>query len=115
LAKSGTEKPTFLDLLTSPLTLGPAVLGVSAAIVAWAMEMEEYILFSVGLGLAVAVAMFVTLFFVKGVSAGGSRVPPEIQKARDEMLANLESISRSLQRRGATEGTSAGTIAPVEK
>jgi hypothetical protein len=42
-------------------------------------------------------------------------VPAEVKQAREDLLANLETLGRTLQRRTATEATSAGTIAPVEK
>src|SRR5262245_45674413 len=98
MAQSGSEKPGVLDLLTSPLTLGPAVLGIGAAIVLWAMEWDMTLSYiAAGVGLAVAVAMFGLLYVSRG---GKGTVPAEVAQSREDLMTNLETLSRSLQRRG---------------
>ncbi len=90
----------------------PAVAALSALEVGYFLEFDltPYLIAAGVLGGLAVLALAAQVLF-----GGGPRVPADVQQARDELVTNLDTIGRVLQRRLANESTSAGSMAPVEK
>jgi hypothetical protein len=106
------KKKGFLTLLTSGWVLLPLVASLSLLQVVYFFELDPT---TWGLFPAIFGAVAILGFLAMWLFAGGPRVPAEIQQARDELIAHLDTLGRTLQRRLANESTSAGSMAPVEK
>lgn len=110
MASPHREK-TFHDLLTSPWTLLPAVAGVSAVIVGWALDQELFFYYLGGAaGLALAAAALVTQWLWSWEAPN-----PEVEQLRQQLLDGLETFGRTHGRGQAAEAQAGGTSAPLQR
>ncbi len=86
------RRKTFIDLLGSPATLIPFVLGVGAAIVLWALSDQHHFL-AAFLAVAGSLGALGTLATLLVLNPGG--VEPALAKRRREMAAVLAELTAS--------------------
>jgi hypothetical protein len=114
MAQSDGRDKGFLNVLTSGWTLVPAVLALSVLEVAWILELEDFEQTACYWIAGLLGGLAGLTFLIRYLAGGGAKVPADVAQAREELLANLDTLGRSLQRRLANESTPAGSMASVE-
>jgi hypothetical protein len=109
MSPTGSGGKSFLDHLSSPLTLLPMGTGLSLLIGAWVFKTPRTLLLFLGVasflaGLAVLVMQW--LFFAEDAKLGGQR---------QEFTEALEAACQMEQRGQPQEAPLAGTAAPAER
>ena len=94
------RRQTALDLIVSPWTLGPAVLGATALLGGWAVGADPAVLFA-GVGGLMAGAGALATRWVAGLEAITARAYEKLTAAeRADRERDLDDLDRALQRDG---------------
>ncbi len=105
------REKTFFDHLTSIWTLVPALAGLSALVIGWALEdnlLWYGLAAAAGLALAGAVAVAQWLWSWKPPD-------PEAAQMRQQLLDALDGYARTHSRGQAAEAQVGGTSAPLQR
>jgi hypothetical protein len=106
------SKKTFLDLLSSPLTLTPIVLGLGSALVLWAVSDKHHNLaaFLAVAGSLGGVGTLLTLLIVHAQGAD-----PVLAQRRSELLAGLGDLADGGKFKPSSEAQQAASPAPAQR
>jgi len=106
------HKPSFMELLASPLTLVPIMLGIGSATIFWATSQNprshKLALFLAAIGCLGGLGTMLTMWMLQ------PGVKPTLLKRRQELLGSLETLLNQEGPGSTQESPQLATEAPVE-